>query len=101
MLRVRAFYRNGKAKVTDATYSDEDGSQVFRRGVTSRWDYQREVLTISFDNALYDPKPWNKQARLDAFTVMKTAMHGPHCPVDEDFNVLPCNDDWVSARLKR
>jgi hypothetical protein len=101
MLRIRAFYRNGKTKVTDATYSDMDGSQVFRRGVTSKWNYQRDVLTISFNNERNDPKPWNRRAQLDAFTVMKKAMHGPHCEIDEDFNVVPCNDDWVSARLKR
>lgn len=71
MLRLRAFYRHGKDKVTDATYYGADSTQVYRRGVVSRWDYKRDVVTVVFNNERNDPKPWNKQAHLHIFTVMK------------------------------
>ena len=96
VLLIDAFHRKNGTKVTDATFIDDDTAVALPAGVTtSRWNYRRDVLIISVDSTQFDPKPANRRAVLEAYTRQK-GRQVPPCPVK-----TPCNDDYVSALLKR
>lgn len=99
MLRVTTTYRDGR-RVTRGTFFTAGGSQM-SVPVTSRWDFARDRVTMTVDNAAHDPKPGNRRAVLDVYTVTKGWMHGPHCDVRPNGELERCNDDYVSARLSR
>lgn len=99
MLRVTTTYRDGR-RVTRGTFFTAGGSQM-AVPVTARWDFARDRVTMTVDNAAHDPKPGNRRALLDVYTVTKGWMHGPHCDVRPNGEIERCNDDYVSARLSR
>jgi hypothetical protein len=102
-LWLRTFYRDGGTeKVTKATYYANDGTVLARPSVRSRWNLDRDTVTIILNNLTDDPKPKNVVADLDLYTVAKGADHGPLCEIDpETGEVVPCNDDYVFARRMR
>jgi hypothetical protein len=99
-ISLRTFYRGGTEKVTAATYVSKGGDQV-ELTASSRWDTKRDTVTIILNNRTQDPKPGNERAALDLYTVTKGWLHGPLCGINPDGTVKKCNDDYVSARLRR
>ncbi|WP_426247603.1 hypothetical protein [Nocardioides sp. LHG3406-4] len=98
-LKVSTKYRQGELVATGHFYAPDQPPLAVP--VEARWDLKRDRVTITLDNLLADPKPLNRRARLDVYTVTRGWMHGPHCGVTDAGDVKPCNDDYISARLRR
>lgn len=75
-------------RVTVADIDDGVTPTRFTDGVSSTWNYHRDVITLRLTSHLLDAD----RASLDAFTVTKGRNHGPFC---RSF----CNDDYVAIRL--
>ncbi len=98
-VKVFAKYRKGEL-VTSGRFFSSDGATL-DVPVEATWDTRRDRVKITLDNVLADPKPLNRRAGFDVYTVTKGWMHGPHCAVTGTGAVTPCNDDYVFARLRR
>jgi hypothetical protein len=98
-LKVSATYRQGELVASGRFFSPDQPTRSVP--VAARWDMRRDRVTITLANAVADPKPSNRRAALDVYTVSRGWMHGPHCGVTGSGTVRPCNDDYVFARLRR
>ncbi|WP_134768575.1 hypothetical protein [Nocardioides sp. 1609] len=98
-LKMFTTYRRG-VQVARAYYSSSD-EPARAIPITARWDVKRDRVTLILDNTLNDPKPGNRRATLDLYTVTKGWNHGPHCGIKNNGQVKRCNDDYVAARLRR
>lgn len=100
--RVWTLHRDGEKVVRGRSFVGDDGF-MFGSGITAKWDTGRDVITITMTS---DSPGWthplNARAYFEAYTVEKGAMHGPHCPIDENTGQIePCNDDYVFIRRLR
>lgn len=86
-LMIITKFVNGRRSVV-ARRTDYSTLQTrrFSRGVSVRWDFRRDVITISNTRFLR-----GDSALLTAYTVAKGQLHGP----------LTHPDDFVGARLRR
>lgn len=117
-LWLRTFHRKNGTKVVSAVYSSGDTTHRLR--ANARWNYKRDTVTIVVNNARQDPRPGNRRATLDLYTVTKGWQHGPSCDeagvtarAHTSARTVPvvgapptvvgddCNDDYVATRLRR
>lgn len=98
-LKVSTKYRDGEL-VASGRLSSPDQATI-AVPVEASWDLTLDRVAIKLDNVVADPKPLNRRAGFDVYAVTRGWMHGPHCDVTGAGTVLPCNDDYVFARLRR